>query len=647
MADEKLNTQVPSQPNPDEIQKLVHREDVQKAIAESIKTEEDILLQPVPDRRKLPHVPDASQRRTHVDRRGYCENAASRQDYEQSKAKEDTGRRYIVDYPLKLNIKTSDGHRLDITGRVNNISGSGMLCEVASMYEPALQKADTISLSFTITPGSMPEGYEMKVKSLKAKWVRTVDRGEGEEPARCGLQFDELLAQYAHRSRQRYMISMASLFMFFIALFVMLLRAESVLYFEFNRTLYLYSILTATFLLTRYLFGAFYKPVPINPDFTPGVTVIIPCFNEEKWIKRTVLSCVNQDYPPEQLEVIVIDDCSNDNSWQAIEEIVEELRSEDTTGIADRIRCHKQPMNMGKREALAVGAELANKELLVFVDSDSFLDPFAIRNLVQPFQDENMGGVSGRTDVANTYTNNLTKMQSVRYYIAFRILKAAEGLFDAVTCLSGPLSCYRKDLVLKYSDAWLNQRFLGQKATFGDDRSMTNFILRHHRTTYQDTAICSTIVPNTYKVFLKQQMRWKRSWLRETFIAATFMWKKEPFMSLSFYMGLIVPILAPIIVIYNLIYIPLTHRVFPFTFLIGMFAMAMLMSFAQLLLKRSSIWLYGMWFCLYYEAVLLWQMPIAWVTFWKSTWGTRMTTADVTGLVKSLRKKDKKGGGES
>ena len=400
-------------------------------------------------------------------------------------------------------------------------------------------------------------------------------------------------------------------------------------------------------MLTRYLFGAFYKPVPINPDFTPGVTVIIPCFNEETWIKRTVLSCVNQDYPPEKLEVIVVDDCSNDNSWQAIEEIVAELRAEDTTGLPDRIRCHKQPHNMGKREALAVGAELANHELLVFVDSDSFVDPFAIRNLVQPFQDENMGGVSGRTDVANTYTNGLTKMQSVRYYIAFRILKAAEGLFDAVTCLSGPLSCYRKDLVLKYSDAWLNQHFLGQKATFGDDRSMTNFILRHYRTTYQDTAICSTIVPNTYKVFLKQQMRWKRSWLRETFVAATFMWRKEPFMALSFYMGLIVPILAPVIVVYNLFYIPLTHRVFPLTFIIGILAMAMLMSFAQLLLKRSSIWLYGMWFCLYYEAVLLWQMPIAWVTFWKSTWGTRMTTADVTGIVKSLKKNSKKDGDAS
>lgn len=187
---------------------------------------------------------------------------------------------------------------------------------------------------------------------------------------------------------------------------------------------------------------------------------------------------------------------------------------------------------MGKREAMAVGAKLSKKELLVFVDSDSFLDPFAVRNIVQPFKDEKMGGVSGRTDVANTYTNSLTKMQSVRYYIAFRIMKAAEGYFDAVTCLSGPLSCYRKDLVLKYSDAWLHQTFLGQRATFGDDRSMTNFILRHHRTTYQDTAVCSTIVPNSHAMFLKQQMRWKRSWLRESLIAARYMWRKEPFMAI-------------------------------------------------------------------------------------------------------------------
>lgn len=277
---------------------------------------------------------------------------------------------------------------------------------------------------------------------------------------------------------------------------------------------------------------------------------------------------------------------------------------------------------------------MARHELVVFVDSDSFLDPYAIRNIVQPFKDAQMGGVSGRTDVANTYTNALTKMQAVRYFIAFRVMKAAESCFDAVTCLSGPLSCYRRELVLKYLDQWLEQRFWGYKATFGDDRSMTNLILKEHRTGYQDTAIVNTIVPNTRQVFLKQQMRWKRSWLRESLIAARFMWKKEPFMALSFYMGLLVPLLAPIIVLYNLLYIPLMHRVFPLTFLVGLALMALMMSMAQLFLRKSSTWIYGLWFCLYYEAVLLWQMPVAWFTFWKTTWGTRLTPADLDELLK-------------
>jgi len=94
-------------------------------------------------------------------------------------------------------------------------------------------------------------------------------------------------------------------------------------------------------------------------------------------------------------------------------------------------------------------------------------------------------------------------------------------------------------------------------------------------------------------------------------------------------MGLLVPIIAPFIVCYNLIYIPLTHRVFPTTFIVGMILMALLMSACQAMLRRSTTWLYGIWFCLYYELILLWQMPVAWFTFWKSTWGTRMTPADV------------------
>ena len=178
-------------------------------------------------------------------------------------------------------------------------------------------------------------------------------------------------------------------------------------------------------------------------------------------------------------------------------------------------------------------------------------------------------------------------------------------------------------------DAWLNQKFFGYPATFGDDRSLTNYILAEHRTCYQDAAVCSTIVPSSMSVFIRQQMRWKRSWLRETLRAGSFMWKKEPFMALSFYAGFILPILAPLIVIRTLVVVPIELGLFPYKYLFGIFTVSILMSASYLFFKRSNLWPYGIIFCLFYISVLLWQLPIAIATFWKSEWGTRNTSADV------------------
>ena len=597
----------------------------------------DVLYAAKQDRRLLSHVPDATGQRSNHSRRGASDemNTADYMRYEQDAKK---GQRYLVDYPVDIRLP---GGGL-LTGRAVDISTTGILIRLQSVVGRSAPIFDgDVTLTFEITPGSMPEGYEMQVKKLPATVAR---RFEGDACTLYGMEFKKSLAEYAASQRRDYMLWISAFFIAVISLIILLMRSESIIYFKFNRWLYLYSIIAATFLLTRYLFASFYRPVRIDPNFTPGVSIIVPCFDEEEWIQRTVHSCINQDYPVDKLEVIVVDDCSNDNSAARVREMITQLKAADTSDnayhVSERIRFLQQPKNMGKRDAMARGAREAKHELLVFVDSDSFLDPFAVRNIVQPFKDKEMGGVSGRTDVANTYTNALTKMQAVRYSIAFRIMKAAEGYFDAATCLSGPLSCYRKDLVLRYMDAWLNQTFLGQKATFGDDRSMTNFILRYNRTTYQDTAVCMTIVPRSYRVFLRQQMRWKRSWLRESLIASRYMWKKEPFMSLGFYMGVLVPIAAPVIVLYNFIYVPIMHRVFPLSFIIGMVSMAMLMSMAQLLIRRSTTWIYALWFCIYYEAVLLWQMPVAWVTFWKTTWGTRLTQADLEELGRQQSKEE-------
>lgn len=585
---------------------------------------QEILTNPKPDRRTLSYVPDPDLIRTQQDRRGGDEMSI----------------RYLADFEVKL-YKPRMKRGKYLLGRVEDISSSGLLMRF-DQSNPGILEESSYRLTFEIPPGTMPEGFESFV-DVQAKLVRTVVKEEdGHTQWMCAFSFEQPLHKYFRKKRWGYSVYSASSMLLGASLLVVLMRAESLIYFKYNFVLYLYSLIAATFLLSRYLFGAMHRDVPINPHFTPGVSIIIPCFNEEEWIHRTILSCINQDYPVEKLEVIVVDDQSSDGSVEKMKAVIERINREAVRyATKDRLKLIVMEKNGGKREALVQGVKIAKHNLVVFVDSDSFLEPTAIRHLVQPFQDPKMGGVAGRTDVENKFTNTITKLQTVRYYIAFRIMKAAESYFDSVTCLSGPLSCYRKELVLNHSDAWLNQKFLGQPATFGDDRAMTNFVLRTHRTGYQDKAICSTIVPSRMNVFMKQQMRWKRSWLRESLIAGSFIWKKEPFMALFFYIGLIVPIAAPIIVLYNLAYVPLVHGIFPGTFLIGLLMMALLMSFAHLYYRKSKLWVFGIVFCVFYELVLLWQMPIAWVTFWKSTWGTRETPQDIEAKVKKEARKNK------
>ena len=596
---------------------------------QSKKEIDEIFPKPQKDRRLLPHVPARDGVRSEQDRRGRSEieNGMKRRVMTPS-LPEHRGVRYEVDMDVKVTCYPKQGIKRTFKAHCSNISTSGMRLTVNKETQlHLLRDSRRIKVAFKMEPGMLPEGYEMSYNvDAYAVFVASGQK----DSFQLGLTFKKTLPIYAYEHRGRWFFALSVMAFFILVSLIILMRVNSASLGTVGRAAYIYGIVTSAYLLTRYLFGALYKPIAVNPDFTPGVSIVIPCYDEEEWIQKTIISCLDQAYPRDAIEVIIVDDHSRDNSPQMITKLLEELwQIDDLYDTKARVRYVRQAQNLGKREAMARGVEMARHDLVVFVDSDSFLDPYAIRHIVQPFQDPKVGGVSGRTDVANSYTNFLTKMQAVKYYFSFRVLKAAEGYFDAVTCLSGPLSCYRKEAIQENVDAWLNQKFFGLKATFGDDRSMTNFILRDYRTDYQDTAICSTIVPKTTKMFLRQQMRWKRSWLRETSIAAGYMWRKEPMMAVSFYVGFILPVLAPFIVFLNLVYLPIFWGTVPYTFIMGFLAMSVMMCFAQLLMRRSSIWLYGMIYNIFHILVLVWQMPIAWFTFWKSTWGTRMTTSDL------------------
>lgn len=355
---------------------------------------EEVLTREKPDRRLLPHVP--SRQRSGRSRRALPDKVLEKYDYLHFTNGEEANARYLVDYPVKI----TAGGRIH-QGRARDISVTGMGLAADPATAQALVRAGRMELEFEIIPGTMPEGLERKVK-VEARCVRpSLEELENQlrdkpENILLGLAFDQDLLDYS-QEKSRFDVPFVSSLLAIICLCILLMRTESVVYFKFNKYLYLYSIIASTFLLVKYIFGAFYRPVPVDPRYTPGVSILVPCFNEEKWIRRTILCALDQYYPPEQLEVIVVDDHSTDRSVENIRETLEEIRTKEGPETADRVKLLVQPVNRGKREALARGAKAARHELVVFVDSDSFLDPYAIRNLVQPFKDAHCGGVSGRT----------------------------------------------------------------------------------------------------------------------------------------------------------------------------------------------------------------------------------------------------------
>ena len=377
-----------------------------------------------------------------------------------------------------------------------------------------------------------------------------------------------------------------------------------------------YSIVVTTFIFSRFGLAWLYR-VPrssFGATYCPTVAIIVPAYNEPD-IARTLLACLNVDYPAERLRLVVVDDKSTDDTLARIEEIA---------FAHPRIVVIPAEVNRGKRHAMATGiAAAGDAEVLVFIDSDSQVSFSAIKRLIRYFADPAVGAVAGHTDVANKGVNLLTRMQAMQYYIAFRIYKSAEALFGSVTCCSGCFSGYRTSAVAPVLDSWLNQRFLGQPSTFGDDRSLTNFLLPHWRVLYAPDAQAYTNVPEQLKQFLRQQLRWKKSWLREAPRAARAMIRKNPVAVVMFSLSLALPLMAPQVVLRALVVQPHFISELPYWYFGGVAAMALIYGLYYRLNQPEKRWYLGIFFTMFYTVVLVLQLPYAMATIRDSKWGTR------------------------
>lgn len=94
----------------------------------------------------------------------------------------------------------------------------------------------------------------------------------------------------------------------------------------------------------------------------------------------------------------------------------------------------------------------------------------------------------------------MTRLIDIRYDNAFRVERSAQSVTGNILTCSGPLSIYRREVVIPNLDKYLNQSFLGVKVNIGDDRCLTNYANRLGKTAYQSTAFCDTDVPENLKV---------------------------------------------------------------------------------------------------------------------------------------------------
>ncbi|MEM6864904.1 MAG: glycosyltransferase [Bacteroidota bacterium] len=380
------------------------------------------------------------------------------------------------------------------------------------------------------------------------------------------------------------------------------------------------------FILTLYRFFK-YRPIrSVSDAELPSCTIIVPAYNEGKQVWNTLLSLAESDYPLEKLQLLAVDDGSGDDTWHWIQKAKERL--------GDALMVHKQPRNMGKRHALYHGFKTGKGEIFVTVDSDSEVNRDTLRNLVSPFvTNKSCGAVAGNIRVLNKKKAILPKMLDVSFVLSFEFVRSAESTFNSVLCTPGALAAYRRDAVFGCLEEWINQTFMGQPSDIGEDRAMTNMILKQgYHVLFQRNALAFTNVPEKYKGLYKMFIRWGRSNVRENIEMSKYVFKnfrKESKLGtrLLFLSQFLEIVMSYPFLIFMLFFIIIHPLLFLSSTLVSILILTTfpVIFYARRYAFFESFWAYS--YSILYTFGLFWITPYAIATANKRGWLTRSLPA--------------------
>jgi peptidoglycan-N-acetylglucosamine deacetylase len=228
-----------------------------------------------------------------------------------------------------------------------------------------------------------------------------------------------------------------------------------------------------------------------SPGFNPRVAVLIPAYNEETVIVRTIRSVLNSDY--KNLHIIVIDDGSLDRTAEVAREAYAKAIA------AGRVQIFSKP-NGGKAAALNFALDRLSEDIYVGIDADTVIATDAISKLIPHFEDPRIGAMAGNAKVGNR-VNLWTRWQALEYITSQNFERRALDLFHVVTVVPGAIGAWRTAPVKAAGGYPIN--------TVAEDADLTmNLLEQGFRVDYEDRSLAFTEAPVSAKGLMRQRFRW-------------------------------------------------------------------------------------------------------------------------------------------
>ncbi len=229
----------------------------------------------------------------------------------------------------------------------------------------------------------------------------------------------------------------------------------------------------------------------------PTISVVVPAHNEELTIQRCLLSLHQSNYPTAKLEVIV----ANDGSTDQTEAIVRQFRRDHKGGC--KIRLINRP-NKGKAAVLNYAMRrCVRNQLVMCLDSDSYLDRNALRNAAQHFRDRDVVALSSNVNIIEDGTV-LTLLQRIEYLVCYQ-MKKGQAQLGLEYIVGGIGSMFRQNILKQVSFYDTN--------TMTEDIDLTMKILvnktRNQKIAYAADSIAYTEAAHSIGELMTQRFRWK------------------------------------------------------------------------------------------------------------------------------------------